>query len=133
MPEQASNNTRGAPFRNGNFHWLMSGATISMLGDQFTLIALPWLVIKMTGDMMVLGIVLAVMSVPRALLLGRSNGMFMFNFVGIAPIAAASAGCRAAGWYRRAHVFRVRHVLGLRTQTGRQAVDKFLNQTAHRV
>lgn len=40
-----------------------------MLGDQFTLVALPWLVLRMTGDPLVLGTVLAVISVPRALLL----------------------------------------------------------------
>lgn len=37
-----------------------------MIGDQFTLIALPWLVLKMTGDTLVLGIVLALTGVPRA-------------------------------------------------------------------
>lgn len=38
-----------------------------MLGDQFTLIALPWLVLQMTGDTLVLGTVLALISIPRAL------------------------------------------------------------------
>jgi MFS family permease len=37
-----------------------------MLGDQFTLIALPWLVLQLTGDPLALGLVLAVMGVPRA-------------------------------------------------------------------
>lgn len=52
--------------RDRNFRWLMSGAFISMLGDQFTLVALPWLVLKMTGDPLVLGTVLAVTALPRA-------------------------------------------------------------------
>ncbi|TFW02517.1 MFS transporter [Oxalobacteraceae bacterium OM1] len=60
---------RGALFRNPNFRWLFGGSLISQLGDQFTLIALPWLVLQMTGDTLVLGTVLAVMSVPRALLI----------------------------------------------------------------
>lgn len=60
---------RGALLRDRNFAWLMSGAVISMLGDQFTLIALPWLVLKMTGDATVLGIVIAMMGIPRALFL----------------------------------------------------------------
>jgi len=50
-----------------NFRWLMSGALISMLGDQFTLIALPWLVLQMSADTFVLGTVLALTSIPRAL------------------------------------------------------------------
>ena len=61
--------SRIALFKNRNFIWTMSGAAISILGDQFTLIALPWLVLKMTGDTFALGIVLALMGIPRALLL----------------------------------------------------------------
>jgi predicted MFS family arabinose efflux permease len=49
-----------------NYRWFTGGAFISMLGDQFTLIALPWLVLKMTGDTRVLGLVLALVGVPRA-------------------------------------------------------------------
>ncbi len=58
---------RNALFQSPNFRWMAAGAIISMLGDQFTLIALPWLVLKMTGDTLALGTVLAVMSIPRAL------------------------------------------------------------------
>jgi hypothetical protein len=57
---------RAALMRDKNFVWLMAGAIISMLGDQFTLVALPWLVLRMTGDTLVLGTVLALMSLPRA-------------------------------------------------------------------
>jgi len=53
-------------FADRNFRWLIGGGAISMLGDQFTLIALPWLVLKLTGDTLILGLVLAVMSIPRA-------------------------------------------------------------------
>lgn len=60
-------NPRGVLFADRNFRWLFAGSLISQLGDQFTLIALPWLVLKMTGDTLVLGTVLAAMSVPRAL------------------------------------------------------------------
>jgi MFS family permease len=52
---------------NANFHWLMSGGVLSMLGDQFTLIALPWLVLKLTGDPLSLGLVLALLGAPRAI------------------------------------------------------------------
>lgn len=59
--------TRAHLLRDRNFRWLTSGSTLTMLGDQFTLIALPWLVLRMTGDTLVLGTVLALISVPRAL------------------------------------------------------------------
>lgn len=61
--------TPSSLFANRNFRWLFSGSLISQLGDQFSLIALPWLVLQMTGDTLVLGTVLAVMAVPRALLI----------------------------------------------------------------
>lgn len=51
---------------SANFRWLMAGGVLSMLGDQFTLIALPWLVLKLTGDPLSLGLVLALLGAPRA-------------------------------------------------------------------
>ncbi|AZP13848.1 MFS transporter [Undibacterium parvum] len=60
---------RLALFRDTNFRWMISGGVISMLGDQFTIVALPWLVLKMTGDTLILGLVLALIGVPRALLI----------------------------------------------------------------
>lgn len=58
---------RKALLREKNFRWMMGGAAISSLGDQFTMIALPWLVLAITGDPLTLGLVIAAMSVPRAL------------------------------------------------------------------
>jgi len=58
---------RAALWRDPSFRWLTGSSALTMLGDQFTLIALPWLVLQMTGDTLVLGTVLALISVPRAL------------------------------------------------------------------
>jgi MFS family permease len=49
-----------------DFRLLFSGATTSLLGDQFALIATPWLVLKLTGDPLALGLVLALEGLPRA-------------------------------------------------------------------
>jgi len=57
---------RRALFQNANFRWLIGGGLLSMLGDQFTLLALPWLVLTLTRDTLVLGTVLALGSLPRA-------------------------------------------------------------------
>ena len=55
-------------FRNPNFRLLWGGQITSILGDQFSMIAMPWLVLKLTGsDPVALGTVLALGSVPRAL------------------------------------------------------------------
>jgi MFS family permease len=60
---------RAALLRDRNFNWLMSGGAISTLGDQFTMIALPWLVLKLTGDPVALGMAVALMGIPRAILI----------------------------------------------------------------
>ncbi|MBU0747587.1 MAG: hypothetical protein KKG67_12380, partial [Gammaproteobacteria bacterium] len=39
---------RAALLKDSNFRWMTGGSFLSMLGDQFTLIALPWLVLQMT-------------------------------------------------------------------------------------
>ncbi|GAA5179709.1 MFS transporter [Niveibacterium umoris] len=66
-PLAGHSDPKRALFANRNFRWLLGGGALSMLGDQFTQIALPWLVLKMTGDPLVLGTVLAVVSLPRAI------------------------------------------------------------------
>jgi MFS family permease len=53
--------------QNRNFRLLWAGQGASLLGDQFELIAAPWLVLKLTHDPMALGFVLALSSIPRAL------------------------------------------------------------------
>ncbi|CAH0257542.1 hypothetical protein SRABI118_03128 [Massilia sp. Bi118] len=55
--------------RDPNFAWLMSGGVISALGDQFTMIALPWLVLQLTRDPLALGAMVALLGVPRAVLI----------------------------------------------------------------
>lgn len=54
-------------FTMRNFRLLFAGVSTSLLGDQFTLIATPWLVLQLTRDPGALGLVLALEGVPRAL------------------------------------------------------------------
>ncbi|HET9211387.1 MAG TPA: MFS transporter [Thermoanaerobaculia bacterium] len=49
-----------------HFRNLWLGATISLLGDQFYLVALPWLALQLTGSSVVLGTLLMVAGIPRA-------------------------------------------------------------------
>jgi hypothetical protein len=98
LPMQASA-TNAALLRDPNFRWLLRGGTISALGDQFSLIALPWLVLTMTGDALAMGLVIALMSIPRALfiliggaLVDRSSPKRVLMLSKYANTAAA-AGC----------------------------------------
>ncbi len=49
-----------------DFRLLLTGASTSLLGDQFALIATPWLVLQLSNDPLALGIVLALEGLPRA-------------------------------------------------------------------
>jgi MFS family permease len=55
-----------ALFANRGFRLLTMGSFISVIGDQFTIVALPWLVLKLTGDPLALGTVLATIALPQA-------------------------------------------------------------------
>jgi hypothetical protein len=50
-----------------SFRLLWIGQGTSLLGDQFYLIAMPWLVLQRTGDPLALGVVLALAGIPRAI------------------------------------------------------------------
>lgn len=67
MPEtQARKNPMLQVLSLRDFRLLFAGTTTSLLGDQFALIATPWLVLQLTGDPLALGIVLALEGIPRA-------------------------------------------------------------------
>jgi MFS family permease len=51
---------------NRNLRLLTVGQFISAIGDQFYLIALPWLALELTGSALIAGSLLAVAAVPRA-------------------------------------------------------------------
>lgn len=53
--------------RDRNFVFLWLGEAFSLLGDQFYMIALPWLVFQLTRDPLAVGTVLAAAGIPRAL------------------------------------------------------------------
>lgn len=66
-PGRDMDSARGSsPFSNRHFRLLFGGSSISMIGDQFTLVALPWLVLQLTGNPAQLGLALAAMALPRA-------------------------------------------------------------------
>jgi MFS family permease len=57
------------PLRNPNYRLWLIGGTISLLGDQFYLVALPWLVLQQTGSAVVMGAIMMAGAIPRALLM----------------------------------------------------------------
>ncbi len=57
------------PLSLPHFRNLWIGGTISLLGDQFYLVALPWLVLQLTRSSLALGTILMVAAIPRAALM----------------------------------------------------------------
>ncbi|PFH07691.1 putative MFS family arabinose efflux permease [Collimonas sp. PA-H2] len=51
------------------FLLLMAGSFAAFLGEQMTTVALPWLVLKLSNDSVALGLVLALMALPKILFL----------------------------------------------------------------
>ena len=57
------------PLRNRSFVMWWIGASISLLGDQFYLVALPWVVLQITGSGVAMGTVAMAAGIPRAVLM----------------------------------------------------------------
>ncbi|BAY91384.1 MULTISPECIES: MFS transporter [unclassified Tolypothrix] len=57
------------PLTVRNFLLLYIGETVSLLGDQFYIVALPWLTIQLTNSGITLGTVLMSAAIPRAVLM----------------------------------------------------------------
>lgn len=57
------------PLRTPKFRLLWAGATISVIGDQFYLVALPWLILELTSSSVAMGAIMMMASVPRAVLM----------------------------------------------------------------
>src|SRR5260370_4824715 len=51
------------------FRLLWAGNTISWTGDQFYLVALPWLILQLTTSSIVLGTITMMAAIPRAALM----------------------------------------------------------------
>lgn len=68
-PDPTAEKRTPHPLRNRAFRLLWIGNTISWTGDQFYLVALPWLVLSLTGSSIVLGTIEMLAAIPRAVLM----------------------------------------------------------------
>src|SRR5262247_4180201 len=57
------------PLRNRHFVLWWLGATTSLFGDQFYVVALPWVVLQLTGSAVAMGTVAMCAGIPRAALM----------------------------------------------------------------
>jgi len=68
-PTPAASPARRHPLSLPHFRNLWIGSTISLLGDQLYLVALPWLVLQLTNSSRDLGTLLMTAAIPRAALM----------------------------------------------------------------
>jgi MFS family permease len=96
----------GQILRDRDFRLLWSGQFVSLLGDQFFVVALPWLVLQLTGNALAIGSVLAVSAAPRAifLLVGGAlidrfspRAMMLYSNIGRMVLVAVLAVLTATG------------------------------------
>lgn len=80
--------------RMRNFRLLWGAGGLSAIGDQFDLIAFPWLVLLITGDPLAVGAVIAVGGIPTVvfMLLGGSLSLLMISAVGLTPLSHTVSG-----------------------------------------
>lgn len=57
------------PLRNANYRLLWMGGTVSAAGDQFYMVALPWLILQLTGSGVVMGGIMMMGAIPRSVLM----------------------------------------------------------------
>ncbi len=57
------------PLRDPQFRRLWLGSAISLFGDQFYLVALPWVVFQLTGSAVAMGTIMMAAALPRAVLM----------------------------------------------------------------
>jgi MFS family permease len=119
------------PLRGRDFRMVWLGETVSMLGDQFYLIALPWLALELTGSSLALGLVLMAAAIPRAGLMlvgGAMSDRFDPRSIMIASSAARAilvAALAALVWTDALQLWHL-YVLG----AGFGAADAFFQPAA---
>jgi len=104
----------GAPLRDPAFQRLGLGLSISYLGDQFTIIALLWFVLQLTGSGAAVGLVILCFDLPGVVtgaILGRLLDRYQpwlvmgFDNLARAALTAAIPTLYALGWLQLWHVF----------------------------
>jgi MFS family permease len=105
------------PLRDPMFRLWWIGSTISLLGDQCYLVALPWLVLQMTGSAVAMGTILMAAAIPRSVLMligGAVTDRVSPRKVMMTTASARTVLVAAIGfliWYHQLHLWEL-YVLG---------------------
>lgn len=105
------------PLRERNFRMFWAGAAISLFGDQFYLVALPWVVLQLTGSAVAVGTILMAAAIPRSVLMLIGGAVtdrvsprrIMMNTASARTLFVAAIGILL--WYRALHMWEL-YLLG---------------------
>jgi len=61
--------SRSELWRIANFRWLLASSSVAVVGSQFSLVAIPWLALKFTGQPTILAATTALMAIPQVALI----------------------------------------------------------------
>ncbi|HTK94992.1 MAG TPA: MFS transporter, partial [Terriglobales bacterium] len=107
--------------KNRYFRNLILGGLVSMFGDQFYLIALPWLVLQLTGSTLALGTILMCAGVPRAVLMlagGALSDRIAPRRIMLTTASTRTVLVAAVGVLAYFHVIQLWHLYVLATAFG---------------
>jgi MFS family permease len=105
------------PLRERNFRMLWAGSGVSAVGDQFYLVALPWVVLQLTGSAVAVGTILMAVAIPRAMLMlfggvltdRISARRILMSTASARTLLVTVIGCLL--WWRVLHIWEL-YVLG---------------------
>ena len=106
------------PLKLPAFRRLWAGSAISLLGDQFYLVALPWVVLQLTGSAVAMGTILMTAAIPRAVLMlmgGAVTDRFSARRILMATASARAIVVGAVGallWFQTLQIWHL-YLLGL--------------------
>ncbi len=111
---EAGTRKHASVFANRRFVEVWAGSSISLVGDQCYFVALPWLIIQLTGSSITLGAIMMAAAIPRAALMlmgGVTIDRFSARNVLLATalargvIVAVVAGLTTAGLIATWHLY----------------------------
>lgn len=99
------------PLRDPLFRMLWAGSAISLVGDQFYLVALPWVILQLTGSAVAMGTIMMLAAVPRAVLMllgGAVSDRFSPRKIMMSTASARTLFVAAIGvllWFHALHLW----------------------------
>jgi len=98
------------PLRDPRFRRLWTGSAVSLFGDQFYLVALPWVVFQLTGSAVAMATIMMAAAIPRAVLMlmgGAISDRFSCRKIMMATASARGVLVTAIGALLALHSLRM--------------------------